>query len=504
MSGSDRRSFDVLVLGGGTAGCAVAARLSEDPSRDVCLVEAGPDYGPVGGGRWPADLVDARRLALSHDWGYGGGRSSLRARVLGGCAAHNACVALAGAPEDYDEWRAAGWSFERLQPYLRRAAATLGVRHFDDEELAPWHRAVLAAGAEAGFPVLATADHPEAPIGVAAFPVNARGWVRWSTAFAYVDPARDRPNLAILGDALVDRVEMQGDRVAAAVVRHAGEERRLQAGMVVLCAGAYGSPAILLRSGIGPAADLAALGIPVGLDLPGVGANLADHAGTGLEWTPSERLEEETAAFEERQGLFEAQTVVKTASSACAPGTWDLHLLPWVNPRRDDAGRRTGGYQVTMAVFAMKPGSRGSVRLHSADPSASPRIDHGFLSDAADGDVVVEGIAVARRLAATGALAAYAGGEIRPGPNADIRRYGAETVRGYFHPVGTCRMGPAGDPTAVVDGAGRVHGLANLAVVDASVMPTIPRTNTNLTVLALAEGLAEGLAATGRPAPARR
>jgi choline dehydrogenase len=494
MTDPERRQFDVLVLGGGTAGCAVAARLSEDGARHVCLVEAGPDYGPVSSGRWPADLVDARSLALSHDWGYEGGRSSLRAKVLGGCSAHNACVALAGAPADYDEWAPAGWSFARLEPYLRRAAGTLGVRRFDDEELAPWHGAVLAAGPEARLPVLAELDDPGAPVGVAAFPVNMRGWVRWSTAFAYVDPARARPNLAILSDALVDRLEVDGGRVRSVTVRSGGHELRLVADLVVLSAGAYGSPAVLLRSGIGPAEDLAQLGIPVRLDLPGVGASLTDHAGVGLEWLPSDRLVEETAAFEEQQGLFEAQTLVKAATSACPPGTWDIHLLPWVNPRRDEAGVRTEGYQVTMAVFAMKPGSRGSVRLRSTDPVASPRIDHGFLQDVKDRDVIVEGIAAARRLADTGALRAYAGEEIRPGPSADLPRFVAETVRGYFHPVGTCRMGPAEDPGAVVDGSGRVYGLANLAVADAAVMPTIPRTNTNLTVLALAEALADGLA----------
>ena len=170
-----RERFDVVVVGAGAAGCVIAARLSEGAARSVCLVEAGPDYGPRAAGGWPADILDARQLALSHAWERNDpdDRSQLRARIVGGCSAHNACVALVGAPADYDEW-GHGWSWQMFEPYVRRAEGELGVRVFEDDELSPWHRALAeAAGADA-----------------IVHPVNARGTLRYSTAFAYLDAAR--------------------------------------------------------------------------------------------------------------------------------------------------------------------------------------------------------------------------------------------------------------------------------------------------------------------------
>src|SRR5918911_5183231 len=198
--------FDVVVLGGGTAGCVLAARLSEQPDRTVCLVEAGPDYGPFAEGRWPADILDARWLALSHSWETDReDRSQLRARILGGCSAHNACVLLEGAPADYAEW-GPGWSYDELAPHLRRAARELRARRLDDEELSPWHRAFAeAAGGDA-----------------IVHDVNEVDGVRWNAAFAYVDPARGRPNLSVLADTLVDRVLLDGDRAVGAATS-AGE-----------------------------------------------------------------------------------------------------------------------------------------------------------------------------------------------------------------------------------------------------------------------------------------
>ena len=250
---SGRTEFEFLIVGGGSAGCVLAARLSEG-GREVCLVEAGPDYGPYDGGRWPADILDARRLAFSHAWETEReDRSQLRARIMGGCSAHNACVVLAGAPADYDEW-GDGWSHATIAPYLERAERELRVRRFADEELSPWHRAFAqAAGADA-----------------IVHPVNDVGAVRWNTAFAYLDGARGREHLAIRADTLVDRVLLAGDR-AIGVATTDGE---LHAEHVVLAAGAYGSPGILLRSDIGPAR-----GLPVG-------EGLIDHVGVGFGFEP--------------------------------------------------------------------------------------------------------------------------------------------------------------------------------------------------------------------------
>jgi choline dehydrogenase len=448
--------FDVLVLGGGAAGCVLAARLSENPDRTVCLVEAGPDYGPYAEGRWPADILDARRLALdSHCWERSdqNDRSQLRARILGGCSAHNACVVLRGAPSDYDEW-GPGWSYAELAPHLDRGERTLQSRPLGEDELAPWHRAFReAAGDDAIVHV-----------------VNAVDAVRWNTAFAYVDPARGRSNLTILGDTVVDRLLTTGARATGAV---AGG-RELLAETVVVSASSYGSPAILLRSGIGPADELQRHGIPRVAELP-VGEGLTDHVGTGAAWEPTERLHRETRVFEGDHPLLMASVTVQTRSRSCPPGVSDLFLFPAVEP----------GYEISAAAFAMKPRSRGSVRLTSREPEAPLEIEHGFLSDKRDADVLAEGFEALRELVAGDHPRAYAAGEVRPGAEVDAATHVGATARGFFHPVATCALG------RVVDQRCRLRGFENLYVVDASVMPTIPRANTHLSTIAIAERAAE-------------
>jgi choline dehydrogenase-like flavoprotein len=441
---SARTAFEDVVVGAGSAGCVVAARLSE-AGRDVCLVEAGPDYGAYTEGRWPADILDSRWLALSHAWETDReDRSQLRARIMGGCSAHNACVVLAGAPADYDEW-GHGWSHAAIEPYLRRAEQMLRVRRLAAEELSPWHGAFArAAGADAIL-----------------HPTNVVDGVRWNAAFAYVDPVRER--LTVLADTLVDRVLLAGDR-AVGVQLSVGE---LRAERVILSAGAYGSPGILLRSEIG-----AQRGLPVG-------EGLLDHVGVGLAFDGTARLQHETAEFERDRPLSMAQVTVEARSNACEEGVCDLYLFPAVDPAVD------GVYEISVAAFAMKPRSRGSVRLTSREPSAPLAIDHGFLSDARDVDVLVEGVEAIRALAARGTVSDYVAREIRPGPEVDAADHVRAAARGFFHPTGTCAIG------RVVDGDGRVLGIDGLNVVDASVMPTIPRANTNLTTIALAERLAE-------------
>jgi choline dehydrogenase len=430
--------YDVLILGGGAAGCVLAGRLSQDPDRSVCLVEAGPDYGHYDEGRWPPDILDARWLALdSHRWERDDedDRSQIRARVLGGCSAHNACVVLRGAPEDYDEWG----SYADFEPYLRRGEETLRTRPTAFEELSPWHRAFAEAGGDDAI----------------LHPLNAVGDVRWHTAFAYVDPARARENLTILADTLVDRVLLEDDRAVGAV---AGG-RNLAADVVVVCGGAYGSPGILLRSGIGPEGEVA--------QLP-VGEGLADHVGTGAGWTPTERLVRETAEHEALHGLWMGQVTISRESGS-------LFMFPAIDP----------GPEISGAVFAMKPFSRGSVRLNGPDPETPLAIDHGFLRDERDVEVLTRGFEGLRELASSEAVGSYVEAEARPGAEVDPEEHVRATARGFFHPVATCAIG------RVVDERCRVLGFENLYVVDASAVPTIPRANTHLTTVALAERAAE-------------
>ena len=410
-------NFDVLVLGGGTAGCVVAARFSEDPSRSVCLVEAGPDYGPRDGGAWPDDLLDARALPGSHDWDYEGGHSSSRARVIGGCSAHNACAVVWGSREDYDEW--SPWSFRELEPYLRRAEETLAVRRFVEAELTPWHQAVLDAGTAVGLPRLADLNDLDATVGIAPFPLNARGATRWNTAFAYLDPARSRPNLTVAANALCDRVLLEHGRAIGAVVDGA----EVRAATVILCAGAYASPAILLRSGIGPLEELGRHGIDVVADLP-VGQELVDHPGAGLGWASTDALDDAMRGHD-GDGFFEAQLLVRGRSRTCEENTWDLHLLPWVSR----AQQRPGGFEASCVAYALKPRSRGSVRLNSRHPVDGPAIDHGFLGDARDADVIVDGIELMRRIVAGEPAASLVGAETRPGRPRSARIRAGERPR---------------------------------------------------------------------------
>jgi choline dehydrogenase len=434
--------YAVLILGAGAAGCALAGRLSENPDRSVCLVEAGPDYGHLSEGRWPADILDPRWLALeSHLWEQDDveDRSQSRARVLGGCSAHNACVVLEGAPSDY-EWEP-GWSYEAFAPYLRRAAETLQTHVLPDEELTPWHRAFQISGGDDSI----------------VHPVNIVDGVRWHSGFAYVDPARSRPNLTVLGDTLVDRVLVEDGRATGAVA--GGQE--LRADTVVVSAGAYGSPGILLRSGLGE-------------DLP-VGDGLVDHVGTGAGWEPTERLLAETAAHEAEHGLYMGQVTVAARSRSCPPDVRDLFVFPALDI----------GPEISGAAFAMKPRSRGSVRLNGPDPETPLAIDHGFLRDERDVEVLAEGFERLRELAASDGVRPYVARELRPGAAVDAETHVRATARGFFHPVGTCAIG------RVVDERCRVRGFENLYVVDASAIPEIPSANTNLTTIALAERAAE-------------
>jgi len=490
---------DILIIGGGTSGAALAGLLARDSRRTVILLEAGPDYGALAGGQWPADLLDARRIPESHQWGYAGQVHSTqagsanfsRARVLGGCSAHNGCVALLGHRHDYDTWAArgnTGWGWDAVAPAFARAITALRVRQPTDGELTPFHAAFTRGAMAAGIPPSANLNDPDENAGVSASPVNIADGVRWNSALAYLDPVRAQGNLTIVPDALVDRVQIRGRRAVAVEAIIAGERRRFTAGTIVLAAGAYGTPAILLRSGIGPTEDLRRAGIAAVHHLPGVGHGLTDHPAVEMRYRPSLRLHDASHAFATDHWCPDEQALAK-ARSSLGNEAFDLHLYSMISHQSE-----TEVYTFTVIVNCMDAHSAGTLQLASADPTAAPRIDHGYLNDTEGHDIAVlrEGIVLAREIMAEIPWAWAE--ELPPGDTAitraDLDDYIRRTVGIYYHPACSCHMGPETDALAVVGQTGAVHGLDGLFVCDASIFPTLPRANTNLPAAMIAEQLA--------------
>jgi choline dehydrogenase len=507
---ADGEPFDVVIVGGGPAGCVLANRLTEDAGRTVALVEAGPDYGPDPY-RWPAELRDPGIIGPDlHSWGYTlAGRPAdrplalHRARVVGGTSAINGCLWLRGSAADYDGWAALGnpgWSFDDLLPYFRKAEADpmggplhgtdgpVPVDRAPDATLPGVALAFAAAARALGFPWIDDLNgDPEQRPGVGPGPKNVAGDVRMSAAFTYLGAARPRPNLTLVTNALVDRVVVEEGRAAGVRMADGSEVRGRE---VVLCAGAYGSPAILLRSGIGPAADLRALGIPVVADRSGVGANLHDHPMVQLVNADGMPVLAVTPDASPQRPAF-ARRIVKARSSQ-AVDEIDLHIYPFVF--LDEA---RGRWVFLLNASLQRATSRGTVRLTSPDPEAPLEIDHNYLAEPGELDACCDGLQLAARLAATEPLASAT--EPVPGDAPDwadrdqVREWVRSTVGTTFHPSSTCRMGPADDPAAVVDHEGRVRGVEGLRVADASIFPTGPRANLHCTVVAVAEKLADAM-----------
>jgi choline dehydrogenase len=494
--------YDVLIVGGGTAGCVLAARLSESGGRSVCLLEGGPDYGPQNSGAWPSELLDGREGPDTHDW-RDADRTMPVARVIGGCSAHNLCFWIHPAAADWDAWAAAsgdgGWSAESMRTYIARAESAMPLRHFRGEEINPWLTTCIAAADEVGLGALKDVNDHRYATGLGPMPLNAVGTTRWNAAFAYLDLARGRPNLDVIADAMVERLELGRERAAGVRVRRNGSRSVIRARRVIVCAGTYGSPALLLRSGVGPEAELARHAIKAAAVLP-VGERLRDHFSVALRLAPTasmqKRIDEHAAS-----GLtFFSQGIGRACSSQARDGLWDLHLMVGLVPAEKGGFPERSGHVLGLNAALVSPDWTGSVTLYSTDPADLPLVTPQDLGCERDASAIADGVALCGDLiVATAARGAW---QERLTPEqglsgGGLREHCARSLRPYFHPVGTCAMGPADDGVSVVDASGRVHAFENLYVADASVMPVIPRANTNLPVLAAAERIADLLSEGG-------
>ena len=492
---------DLLIIGGGTGGATLAGIVARDTSQRVTLVEAGPDYGPPDPEKWPADLLDPRPGSTSHDWGYDGVAHRaqpeaipyLRARVIGGCSSHNYCNASVGHRCDYDGWAKMGnpgWDWESVAPAFARAQQAMRVHTPDAEGLTPYHVSFLDGAAEVGIPRVPEFNNPDEATGVAPFPVNVSGGMRWNSAFAYLDPVRSRPNLNIVDNALVERVVLQGDRAVAVEVFADGERHTIQARRIVVAGGAYCSPAILMKSGIGDPSALERIGVEPSHSLTGVGQNLTDHPLLLLRFNPTDKLEKQMAQLGEVARRSEVRTMAKVPSPHCGEG-FDLDLIS-----RTLYYPETDEMQYGVVITMVAPRSRGRLTLTSGDPEAKPVIDMGYLTDGAENDLnaVVDGVEISRTIGATIARAGLIDGEMDPGAAVSTRQglgdWVQRSVTTFAHPSCTCRMGPANDSGAVVDHNGQVHGIDGLYVCDASIFPVVMRAPTNLPTAMVAEHLA--------------
>ena len=498
--------YDYVIVGGGTAGCVLAARLSQDPAARVLLLEAG-GAEPGGAGSDPAGWPQL--LSSDADWGgltvpqaAAGPVAYPRGRVLGGSGAINAMAHIRGHQGVYDAWAdggADGWSYSDLLPYFKRSEDTgkdrdpelrgtggpVRVAPVPEAGRHPVARAFAMALCALGYPVTEDLSGRRQE-GVAWPDLAIADGHRVSPASAYLRPALNRPNLTVRTGCLVTRLLMEASRcVGASYVCDDAVEHVHAAEEVVLCAGAVGSPQLLMLSGIGPAGHLGALALGVVTDLPGVGSNLQDHPVVTATYA--------AAAPMHASGYNHGETYA--AISSPLAGDWpDLQLFPILLPVAPP-GREIPDARFALAASVVAPTSSGTVRLASAGLESAPLVDPGFLTASVDLDRLEDGLGIIRRAAASAAMSELGSWEAWPGldtPDGDrLRTWARSAVGSYYHPAGTCRIGQATDPGSVVDPQLRVHGITGLRVADASVMPVIPNAPLHATVLAIAEKAAD-------------